>query len=111
MTVSFLPPYNITKWFLPHIIAQGDYLHHIDVPFIQLSEEVELHTSVEHNDEIYTGTITRLKVSTENNEIFRIFSLTIPQKGKWKFIVYARYLDEMKQDVYQILSYTVEGCY
>ena len=34
----------------------------------------------------------------------------IPQAGKWKFIVNARYLDEMKQDVYQILSYTVEGC-
>ena len=109
MIMYFLPPYNIKKWFLPHVIEQGNYPHRIDIPFIQLSEEVELHTSVKHNDANYTENITRLKESKENNEIIRSFSLTIPQKGKWVFIVNARYLDEMKHDVYPILSYTVEG--
>lgn len=80
---------------------------HIDIPFLQLSEEVELFREIEHNKQKYTGDVARLKVDTRNGDIIRTLSIAIPEKGEWMFKLNARYLREKKSVVSQALSYTV----
>ena len=107
MRMSLLPPYNIEEWILPQTIKGFGYPKCIDIPFIQLSEEVELFREVEHNKRKYTGDVARLKVYTSNKEIIRTLAIAIPEEGEWKFTLNARYLREKKPFISELLSYTV----
>ena len=100
-------PTNIEEWILPQTIKGFGYPKCIDIPFIQLSEEVELFREVEHNKRKYTGDVARLKVYTSNKEIIRTLAIAIPEEGEWKFTLNARYLREKKPFISELLSYTV----